>query len=120
MCLKTTKRKHAHVINSPIYATIRKSDLASTLRVQFALSCLAPRPLSFEKSNSLPFKLSKRVKVLHRLLLIIPTAFGKTFGVLFFAKRFYFGTTGRLPIEWTNLFNLLSHCETKHVYKLVV
>ena len=47
MSLKTTKREHAHVINSPIYVTIRKSDLASTLRVQFALSSrLAPSPLS--------------------------------------------------------------------------
>ena len=69
MSLKTTKREHAHVINSPIYVTIRKSDLASTLRVQFALSCLASSPLSFERSNALPFKVSKRVKVLHRFLL---------------------------------------------------
>ena len=70
MSLKTTKREHAHVINYPIYVTIRKSDLASTLRVQFALSSrLAPSPLSFERRNSLPFKLSKRVKVLHRFLL---------------------------------------------------
>ena len=43
--------------------------VASTLRLQFALSCLAPSSLSFERSNSLPFKLSKRVKVLHRFLL---------------------------------------------------
>ena len=69
MSLKTTKREHAHVINSPIYVTIRRSDLASTLRVQFALSCLVPSPLSFERSNSPPFILSKRVKVLHRFLL---------------------------------------------------